>query len=474
MKKKLFLMRFIVTFFAFDAPSALAVVNDTLLVGLRYGSTALFSANLENAIGSGYELGYYDENREFVPLGETEEITISMTAAGTIYMGDSGLYSAEAPDGGYETLGQWHIELAGFEDFDQARECAWEYEGYPAYIDGEYTVRIGCYESKEEALEAMEALELSEEEGTAVRSSSTGVIVTVTKTTDILFEFDCSGVWNFGVRPMEEQEGEGTSTWFKGFKYAGGFSYPRVTGGDLYVLNVVNVEDYVKGVVPYEMNGSWPIEALKAQAVCARTYACCAVKHQSSGFDVCNTTHCQVYYGRGSGVLYPSKNSDKAVDKTAGECIYYDGELAQDAVYHASDGGATEDAYYVWGSKRGYLVGKEDPFEAEISIPNYTYSVTYTAAELTDILKQKGVSIGTVKMCTSASIPPWEMCIKSPLRVPAAPRPIPAIPAAPFSIPPPTISPSRASAMISTAAVKSRFSTSMKRATHSLPCRMCA
>ena len=126
MKKKLFLMLFIVTFFAFDAPSALAVVNDTLLVGLRYGSTALFSANLENAIGSGYELGYYDEDREFVPLGGTEEITISMTAAGTIYMDSSGLYSAEAPDGEYETLGQWHIELAGFEDFDQAQECAWE------------------------------------------------------------------------------------------------------------------------------------------------------------------------------------------------------------------------------------------------------------------------------------------------------------------------------------------------------------
>ena len=80
MKKKLFLMLFIVTFFAFDAPSALAVVNDTLLVGLRYGSTALFSANLENAIGSGYELGYYDEDREFVPLSGTAESTISMTA----------------------------------------------------------------------------------------------------------------------------------------------------------------------------------------------------------------------------------------------------------------------------------------------------------------------------------------------------------------------------------------------------------
>ena len=85
------------------------------------------------------------------------------------------------------------------------------------------------------------------------------------------------------------------------------------------------------------------------------------------------------------------------MDRTAGECLYYDGALVQDAVYHASDGGATEDAYYVWGSERGYLIGKEDPYEAEITIPSYEYSVTYSASELTNILKQKGYKVGTVK-----------------------------------------------------------------------------
>lgn len=454
MKKKLIMMLFVVTFFTMTAASASAVVNDTLLVGLRYGSTALFSANLENAIGEGYEFGYFDEDRDFVYLGETDEITISMTAAGTIYMNSSGTYSADEPDGKSTVMGKWHIQLEGFEDFDEAQEAAWAYDGYPAYIDGEYVVRIGCFESKDDALEEIEFLDFLQEEEeenveeteetpteetpaeeipteeeditteeipaeetpedtpaaasyakrssvpdySVVRSSDTGVIVTITKTTDILFEFDCSGIYDFGVLPMEEKGEDGTSTWFKGYKYAGGFSYPRVTGGDLYVLNVVDVEDYVKGVIPYEMNGNWPIEALKAQAVCARTYACKSVKHLSAyGFDVCNSTCCQVYYGHGSGVLYPSTNSNKAVDRTAGECLYYGGELVQDAVYHSFDGGATEDSYYVWGSKRGYLIGKEDPYEAEISIPNYEYSVTYTATELTNILKQKGVSIGTVK-----------------------------------------------------------------------------
>lgn len=403
MKKKLIMMLFVVTFFTMSAASASAVVNDTLLVGLRYGSTALFSANLENAIGAGYEFGYFDEERDFIYLGETDEITISMTAAGTIYMNSSGTYSADEPSGKSKVMGKWHIQLEGFEDFDEAQEAAWEYDGYPAYIDGEYVVRIGCFKSKDEALEdvpaaASYAKRSSVPECSVVRSSDTGVIVTVTKTTDILFEFDCSGIYDFGVLPVEEGGEDGTSTWFKGFKYAGGFSYPRVTGGDLHVVNVVDVEDYVKGVIAYEMNSSWPIEALKAQAVCARTYACKSVKHLSSyGFDVCNSTCCQVYYGHGSGVLYPDANSDAAVDETAGECLYYDGELVQDAVYHSSNGGATENCEYVWGSRREYLIGKEDPYEGEISIPNYEYSVTYTASELTNILKQKGADIGTVK-----------------------------------------------------------------------------
>ena len=399
MKKKLLTMLFVVTFFALGANSARAIENDVVKVGLKYGSSALFSANLENAIGEGYEFGYFDEERDFVSLGETGEIAISMTAAGTIYMNSNGIYSANEPSGTYDVMGKWHIQLEGFDDFDEAQETAWDYDGYPAYIDGEYVVRIGSFEEEDEALEALEEdEELSEDwEGDVVRSSGTGVIVTVTKTTEVLFEFDCSGIYDLGVLPMEEDE-DGTATWFKGYKYPGGFSYPRVTGGNLCVINVVDLEDYVKGVIPYEMNGNWPIEALKAQAVCARTYATKTVKHLSAyGFDVCNTTDCQVYYGRGSGVLYPSSTSDKAVDRTAGECLYYDDELVQDAVYHASDGGATESSEYVWGSKRGYLKGKEDPYEEEISIPNYEYSVTYTASELTYILDQKGYGVGTVK-----------------------------------------------------------------------------
>ena len=294
MKKKLIMLLFVVTLFTLEAASASAVENDIVKVGLKYGSSALFSANLENAIGEGYEFGWFDEDREFTAIGETEEIAISMTAAGTIYMNSSGTYSPGEPSGKYTLLGPWHIQVEGFEDFEEAQDFAWDYDGWPAYIDGEYVVRIGCFESKSEAQDELEALELlgeepeeesaeeepeeetpieeeepveeePKEEGAeeeeepkeeepeeevssepqaaaysrsytedldygVVKSSSTGILVTVTRTDEILFEFDCSGIYDFGVLPMEERGEDGTATWFKGYKYPGGFSYPRVTG----------------------------------------------------------------------------------------------------------------------------------------------------------------------------------------------------------------------------------------------------
>lgn len=389
MKKLLLTVMLVVTFFALSAVPASAVVNDTVKVGLRYGSSALFSANLENAVGSGYEFGYFDDGREFESLGWTDETTISMTAAGDIYMSAGGTY---ASSGGGTYLGPWHVEINGFRDYDEALDAARDYGGYPAWIDREYVVRVGCYGSRSEANAAADRLG----EGYAAQSSSTGVVVTVTKTTDILFEFDCGGALNLGVLPAGGRSG--ALTWFKGYKYAGGFEYARAAGGNLSVINVVDLEDYVKGVIPYEMGGSWPLAALEAQAVCARTYVCGHSKHLSAyGFDVCAGTDCQVYNGANSATSV----TDQAVDNTAGECLYYDGYLVQDPVYHSSNGGATEDSANVWGGEKGYLIGKPDPYEAQTSIPNYSWSVTYTADELTWILQQKptmtGKDIGMVK-----------------------------------------------------------------------------
>ena len=104
MKKLLLTALFVVTFFSLSAVSASAVVNDRVKVGLWYGSNALFSANLENSLGEGYEFGWFDESREFRSLGRTGETQISMTAAGDIYMNGNGAYSPDIPSGTMRTL----------------------------------------------------------------------------------------------------------------------------------------------------------------------------------------------------------------------------------------------------------------------------------------------------------------------------------------------------------------------------------
>lgn len=208
--------------------------------------------------------------------------------------------------------------------------------------------------------------------------------MTITGTDRVLYE---SREDTLAVMP----QGRDPVTWFRGNRYRGGFEY-TVSGGGLQVVNVVDLEDYVKGVLPSEMPGNWELEALKAQAVCARTFACLTTKHLSAyGFDVCSSTDCQAY----SGIGEATSATDRAVEETEGECLYYDGELAQ-AYYHSSDGGATEDAENVWGTDVPYLRGKEDPYEAQISIPDYRWTVTYTWEELTWVLQNSGYDIGDV------------------------------------------------------------------------------
>jgi stage II sporulation protein D len=125
----------------------------------------------------------------------------------------------------------------------------------------------------------------------------------------------------------------------------------------LTVVNAANIEDYLRGVVPAELSPAvFPqLEAIKAQAVAARTYA---VRHlgqyDAEGFDICTTPACQVY--RGVGVEQPMSN--EAVDATTGEVLVYDGELI-DALYTSTCGGRTEDVQNVFsGDAQPYLVSR--------------------------------------------------------------------------------------------------------------------
>ena len=379
-------------------PTVLAAGSggEMVRVGLAYGSGALVNANLENntGYGSGYRMGYFDDDLDFVELAWTDEDETQITMVKTQNTWVNGTSYSNSDNGG-DVIGCYHVLVeSGYRSYEQAAADAQEYrDGFVAWIDGDYQVRAGSYTSRQEAEDAAQSLG-----GTVAGTSSYAVNVTRTGTAEILFQFDGGDDLALGVMP-DVTGADTVRTWFKGYRYYGGFRYERIGGGALTVVNIVDLETYIKGVVPYEMSSSWPLEALKVQAVCARSYAYINIhsgKHTSYHFDVCNTTDCQAYYGAGtnSSSYQATERTDQAVDETAGEYAWYDGQVIE-AFYSSSHGGASESVYNVWGTsleQYPYLCGVEDPYEADMANKNSysSWTVSYTSSELAQRLENYG------------------------------------------------------------------------------------
>lgn len=366
----------------------------------------LASAHLENntGYGAGFRFGYYDDNLNFVELGRTGESVTKVAVLKTqnLWYGyvsslDKDTYSDKITSG--TAVGCYHLRLPGdYPSWEEAKAAADQWGGFPAWIDGSYQVRAGSYLTQGDAEAALAELG----QGSVVWTSAYGMSVVKTGTAQIIFQFDMGEGGALGILP-DVTGALDVRTWFSGYKYRGGFQYRRLTGGDLTVINVVELEDYVRGVACYEMGRLWPLDALKTQSVCARTYALRRLGyHGERGFDVCNTDYCQVYRGVGSKVLDygPSDISDLAVSETAGQVLYYGDDLVE-TYYSSSHGGASEDAKNIWGSdtveKYPYLRGVIDPYEhlADDINGKSPWTVTYTAGELQKRLQSYGYGTRT-------------------------------------------------------------------------------
>jgi stage II sporulation protein D len=137
--------------------------------------------------------------------------------------------------------------------------------------------------------------------------------------------------------------------------YRGSFQVLRTKAG-LTLVNLLGLEEYLLGVVPWEMPAGWAPEALKTQAVAARTYTIGRMGvHSAEGFDLCAGTHCQVY----GGASAEHETTNRAVAETRGEVMLFDNKPIT-AVYHSASGGYTEDSANVWGWISPYLQGVPD------------------------------------------------------------------------------------------------------------------
>lgn len=138
-----------------------------------------------------------------------------------------------------------------------------------------------------------------------------------------------------------------------GKAYRGAIELKKKKNGRLLVINELDLEDYLKGVVAAEIPSDWETEALKAQSVAARTYA--VYQKRNAGrraYHILATVESQMYLGKSS----ERERTTRALQETAGQVVLYRG-AAIPAFYHSSCGGHTEDALMLWGIDAPYLKG---------------------------------------------------------------------------------------------------------------------
>ncbi len=353
----------------------LPVTVQTITVGLRSGSSPLYETKFVNRVGSGYSFGYYDITRTFKGFGYTGAKAISLR-------GDLGFYLDEKT-----YIGSWHILLDySYSDFENAKNAASSLGGFPAYISGQYRVLIGAYNDKDSAEKAIAELG---HKAKAYCGSDSAILVAESGTANFIFMYDNPGGHKLAVKP--NADGNTAETWYSGYYYYGSFECER-SGSGIKTINYVDLESYVRGVLPYEMNGEWPLEALKAQAVCARTYVINSLNsYAHNGFDVRSDTYSQVYRGMNES----NGTTDKAASSTSGEFARYKGEICK-VYYMSSDGGMTETGENTFKQRRNYLSAVEDPYESEVEHYNENWDVKYTPLELQYILNRNGYEMAEI------------------------------------------------------------------------------
>ena len=161
-----------------------------------------------------------------------------------------------------------------------------------------------------------------------------------------------------------------------GKPYRGNVRFVR-SGSALKSVNIVDVDDYIRGVLPKEIGTTTPIEALKTQAVVSRSFAYANWnKFEKYGYNLDDSSASQAY----AGMSVESPMTDRAVAETRGQILYYKGDVAN-TIFHATSGGETEAIEEVWGGNPcPYLIAKKDP--QSVNTRNATWTATLSSGDI--------------------------------------------------------------------------------------------
>ncbi|TLY43687.1 MAG: SpoIID/LytB domain-containing protein [Nitrospirae bacterium] len=169
--------------------------------------------------------------------------------------------------------------------------------------------------------------------------------------------------------------------------------------GKLLAINELPLEDYVKGVVPSEMNPAWHLEALKVQAIATRTYALYKMRQNArKDFDVVASVKDQVYLYRGRAAA--AGPAARATAETRDQVLAYRDEPIL-AAFSSTAAGLTEDAWNVWSVDLPYLKGVECPFD--LNSPWYQWRTDVGLAMLEQRLRDEGFPVGVIASLAPAT-----------------------------------------------------------------------
>jgi len=256
---------------------------------------------------------------------------------------------------------------------------------FPFYMGGNPHIAVGTYKDKEASeSDCGNMTSLLGAEFVARTPNNTCVSVIETDSGKILFKIDTVDCRLF-VRPIQtDGEDEYYIKSSVGNIFDGTFEYKATIDG-LYLVNILDMEDYIKSVLPYEISSSWPVETLRAFSIVVRSYTLSNLSnnHKNQDFDMCDETHCQAYRGR----LRSTKTTDEAVEFTRNLVVAYDSKICK-TFYHAVAGGMTESSENAWYSAYDYLVPVELPFENYGSHTYGKWSFTVSEKELFEYLEK--------------------------------------------------------------------------------------
>ena len=357
--------------------SSLKDSGDVLVrVGLFFGDDVEPEFRITSETGFSVGIQKLDGDKEFSSIWDFgDKYAVSAMSDANIAK-TNGIYSITNDQ--YSTvIGGYHLQLDCDDMNRNEFELYVESVGYmlsgyglsaiPCYIYTGYAVRIGDFASWDEAYSYYNFITemFPTRKVSLITPSYTAVSVIDSYTDKIIFEYDCGNESVIGFKAHVDENGNTYMKTPAGNTYDGVFAFKRYVNGHtdgVALINVIPLEAYLAGVLPFEISNSWPIEVQKEFAIAARSFTLTHLgtsKHSAYGFDLCNTDCCEVY--KGSGRI--NEQVMEAVLGTKGLVICYDGGIVT-SYYSSTVGGVTVSSADCWGGAEiPYLQAIETPWE---------------------------------------------------------------------------------------------------------------